>query len=151
MQAKVNLQRTSHEITKNKQEKIVYYVALYDYDQYFKQLKLKTGEFLNSNSNSEAFLSTIKTNNKNQIGQIEIFHNFNPIEIRPMIAAASIKDIRGTYSLNNSKNIKLFKQMAEKNGLSIKITKNESISVFTEYPYQTMIIQQVLYYVYYYY
>ncbi|MFT9868723.1 DUF1430 domain-containing protein [Bacillus mobilis] len=139
MQAKVNLQRTSHEITKNKQEKIVYYVALYDYDQYFKQLKLKTGEFLNSNSNSEAFLSTIKTNNKNQIGQIEIFHNFNPIEIRPMIAAASIKDIRGTYSLNNSKNIKLFKQMAEKNGLSIKITKNESISVFTEYPYQTMI------------
>ncbi|MGE7939870.1 DUF1430 domain-containing protein [Bacillus paramycoides] len=139
MQAKVNLQRTSQEIAKNKQEKIVYYVALYDYNQYFKQLKLKTGEFLNSNSNSDAFLSTIQTNNKNQIGQIEIFHNFDPIEIRPMIAAASIKDIRGTYTLNNSKNIKLFKQMAENNGFSIKITKNESTSVFTEYPYQTMI------------
>ncbi|WP_242311543.1 DUF1430 domain-containing protein [Bacillus cereus group sp. BfR-BA-01331] len=139
MQAKVNLQRTSHEIATNKQEKIVYYVALYDYNQYFKQLKLKTGKFLNSNSNPDTFLSTIQTNNKNQIGQIEIFHNFNPIEIRPMIAAASIKDIRGTYNLNNSENIKLFKQMAENNGFSIKITKKESISVFTEYPYQTMI------------
>ncbi|MFA2694700.1 DUF1430 domain-containing protein [Bacillus mycoides] len=139
MQSKVNLQRTSHEIATNKQEKIVYYVTLYDSNQYFKQMKLKTGEFLNSNSNPDTFLSTIQTNNKNQIGQIEIFHNFNPIEIRPMIAAASIKDIRGTYTLNNSKNVKLFKQMAENNGFSIKIAKKESTSVFTEYPYQTMI------------
>nr|WP_187441512.1 DUF1430 domain-containing protein [Bacillus subtilis] len=137
-EAKVNLQRISYE-NDNNQDKVVYYVILYNACEYFKDLKLKSGEFLQNNSSSNDFLSTVQTMNKHQIGQLEIFHSFEPIEIRPMIAAEKTKDIKGTYTLIGEKHAENFKKIALQHGFSIKISKNEdSQSVSTLYPYQEM-------------
>ncbi|MCY7949796.1 MULTISPECIES: DUF1430 domain-containing protein [Bacillus] len=138
-EAKVNLQRISYENNSNNKDKMVYYVVLYNASEYFKDLKLKSGKFLQSNSSSNDFLSTVQTKNKHQIGQLEIFHSFEPIEIRPMIAAEKRKDIKGTYTLIGEKQAENFKKIALQHGFSIKLSKNEnSQSVSTSYPYQEM-------------
>ncbi|MEH6978729.1 hypothetical protein, partial [Bacillus pseudomycoides] len=138
-QAKVNLQRMSQETGANKKEKLVYYVALYDSNTYFQNMKLKKGKFLDQNSDSNVFLSTIPTHDKNQVGQLEIFHNFDPIEIRPMIAAEKVRDIKGVYTLSNTKSVKKFEEIATDYGFSLKITKKNSPTSSNEYPYQSMI------------
>jgi putative ABC transport system permease protein len=137
--AKVNLQRISYEKTNKNLNKIVYYVSFYDSSMYFEEMKIKTGEYLNENSDPDDFLSTEKTGSKSQIGQIEIFHSFDPIEIRPMIAAEKIKDIKGTYTLNGNNNAKEFKEIAIDYGFSLNLSKEQSFSQFTSYPYQNMI------------
>lgn len=137
--AKVNLQRTSYELTENNQEKIVYYIALYDPDKYFEKIKLKNGKYLDEKSNTNDFMSTLKTNSTYQIGQLEIFHSFNPIEIRPLIAAGKTKEVRGTYILKGTNNVEVFKKLATNYGFSIELSQEQSNSLFTEYPYQDMI------------
>lgn len=137
--AKVNLQRTSYELTENNQEKIVYYMALYDPDKYFEKIKLKNGKYLDEKSNTNDFMSTLKTNSTYQIGQLEIFHSFNPIEIRPLIAAGKTKEVRGTYILKGTNNVEVFKKLATNYGFSIELSQEQSNSLFTEYPYQDMI------------
>lgn len=137
--AKVNLQRISYEMTESNQEKIVYYVSFYNSNNYFEKIKLKTGYYLNENSNKNDFLSTVQTGSENQIGQLEIFHSFKPIEIRPMIDAEKTKDIKGTYTVNGIENIKEFEKIATDYGFSVKISKEDAISLFTKYPYQNMI------------
>ncbi|MEQ6077376.1 DUF1430 domain-containing protein [Bacillus subtilis] len=137
-ESKVNLQRISYENDNNK-DKVVYYVVLYNASEYFKDLKLRYGKFLRSNSSSNDFLSTVQTKNKHQIGTLEIFHSFEPIEIRPMIAAEKTKDIKGTYTVIGEKHAENFKEIALQHGFSIKLSKNEdSQSVSTPYPYQEM-------------
>lgn len=141
LEEKVNLQRVSYEKDKNNKDKVVYYVVFSDSKEYFKQLKLKSGKFLDSNSSSKDFLSTVQTNNMNQIGQLLLFHSFDPIEIRPMSAAEKAKDIKGTYILTGVERVDNFKKSASKNGFSIKITKERSEALITHYPYQEMILQ----------
>ncbi|MBC1417949.1 DUF1430 domain-containing protein [Listeria fleischmannii] len=144
IEAEVNLQRVSYEKDKNNKDKIVYYVALGKPKEYFKKMELKSGTFLNSNNPSKSFLSTIETNNKNQIGQIEIFHSFDTIEIRPLVAAKNVKDVRGTYILNNAREAEIFKKIVEKHGFTVNISKEKGQSLLTEYPYQDMIYQASL-------
>lgn len=138
IEAKVNLQRVSYEKDRNNEDKVVYYVVFNDANKYFKKLELKTGKFLDGNSDHNDFLSTVQTNNKNQVGQLELFHSFDPIEIRPMIAAEKTKDIKGTYTLNDIDQAEKFKKIASKNGFSIKISKEQSQTLLTKYPYQQM-------------
>src|SRR5699024_2562351 len=94
--AEVNLQRISYEKDKNNEDKIVYYVVLNKPGEYFEKIELKSGRFLNKNSDPNDFISSKQTNDDYQIGQLELFHSFDPIEIRPMIAAEKIKDVTGT-------------------------------------------------------
>ncbi|MHC1685351.1 MAG: hypothetical protein AB6733_20830 [Clostridiaceae bacterium] len=114
-------------------------MAFFQEDNYFEKIKLKSGRFLNENSDPNDFLSTIKTDDKHQIGQLEIFHNFDPIEIRPMIAGAKTKDIKGTYTLNGRENAERFKKTALEYGFVVEISREESPSFNTPYPYQDMI------------
>ncbi|WP_027634705.1 FtsX-like permease family protein [Clostridium hydrogeniformans] len=138
MQIKVNLQRVSYENDIDNKGKIVYYVSFFENDKYFKNLKLKTGKFLNINSDKEDFLSTIESNNNHQVGQLEIFHNFDPIEIRPIIAAENSRDIKGTYTVNGSENAEKFKKIASEYGFTVEISKDEAHTEFAKYPYQDM-------------
>jgi putative ABC transport system permease protein len=138
LEANVNLQRISYEKYGSNLNKVVYYVVFSDPNQYFKKLKLKSGKFLDKNSATNNFLSTMQTNNKNQIGQLELFHSFDPIEIRPMIASEKIKDIKGTYTLSGKNNAESFKKIAIKNGFTIEIFKEESKNLITNYPYEKM-------------
>ena len=144
VEAKVNIQRISYEKSENNKDKIVYYVALFENDRYFEKIKLKTGEFLNVNSTPDDFISTIKTNNQNQIGQLEIFHSFDPIEIRPMVAATKTRDIKGTYTINGKENAEKVKSIALEYGFTAEISKYETKSSITEYPYQSMIYKASL-------
>ncbi|MBT2255914.1 FtsX-like permease family protein [Priestia megaterium] len=144
LEAKVNLQRVSYEKSQNNKDKVVYYVVFNEPDKYFKKMKLKSGAFLNANSDYNDFLSTVETNNKNQVGQLEIFHSFDPIEIRPMIAAEKIKDIKGTYTLNGIEKAEKFKKIAEKHGFVVNVSKDQAQSLVTEYPYQDMIYKASL-------
>lgn len=137
--SKVNLQRMSQEIGADKKEKLVYYVALSNVDTYFQNMNLKTGNLLDENSNPNLFLSTISSKDKNQIGQLEIFHNFDPIEIRPMVAAEKVRDIKGIYSLSNTKDVKIFEKIAADYGFVLKIAPKDSPTSASEYPYQSMI------------
>lgn len=137
-EAKVNLQRVSYEKNTKNEDSIVYYVTLYDASKYFKNLKLTSGQFLNENSDPEDFLSTEKTNNKHQIGQLEIFHSFDPIEIRPMIVAEKTKDIKGTYTSVGTEQTNNLKRIASEKGLSIKLSMEQSQRLMTKYPYQQM-------------
>ncbi|MEB6547489.1 hypothetical protein MXL46_00010 [Heyndrickxia sporothermodurans] len=139
MKAKVNLQRISYEKDTKNKDKIVHYVAFYNNSEYFKNINLKSGQFLDRNSDPNDFLSTIKTSNKHQLGQIEIFHNFDPIEIRPIIAAGKTKDIKGTYTLIGTKNAENFKRIALDFGFTVNISKEQSDILLTPYPYQDMI------------
>lgn len=143
MKAKVNFQRVSSERDNNK-DKIVYYVAFFEKDNYFEKIKLKTGKFLNVNSDKNDFLSTIKTYNNHQIGQLEIFHSFEPIEIRPMIAAGKTRDIKGTYTLNGKENAEKLKKIVSEYGFTVKISKDQGQSSVTPYPYQDMIYKASL-------
>jgi bacteriocin-associated integral membrane protein len=138
LEAKVNLQRISYERDKNNEDKVVYYVVLNDKGKYFKKLKLQSGDFLDKNSGSDDFLSTVHMNNKHQVGQLQLFHSFDPIEIRPMLAAGKTKDVKGAYTLNGEDQAVNFKKLAEKNGFSINISKDQSQTVITQYPYQQM-------------
>jgi putative ABC transport system permease protein len=138
IKAKVNLQRVSYEKGINNEDKVVYYVAFNNANKYFKKLKLQSGKFLDRNSEPNDFLSTVHTNNKHQVGQLQLFHSFDPVEIRPMIAAGKTKDIKGSYTLNGEDQAKSFKKFAERNGFSIKILKDQSQSLFAQYPYQQM-------------
>ncbi|MCC2248889.1 hypothetical protein JUJ52_02815 [Virgibacillus sp. AGTR] len=139
--AKVNLQRISYERNNDNKDKIVYYVTFYASDTYFEEtnLKLKNGNLLDENSNANDFLSTVQTKNKHQIGQLEIFHSFDPIEIRPMIAAEKTKDIKGVYTLNNKDKAKRFKKIATDYGFLVTISNQQNETYFTNYPYQDMI------------
>ncbi|MFT8312871.1 MAG: hypothetical protein ABF633_01300 [Clostridium sp.] len=141
---KGNFQRTSFERDNNNKDKIVYYVAFFEKDKYFQNMKLKTGEFLNVNSDKNDFLSTIKTYNNHQIGQLEIFHSFEPIEIRPMIAAGNTKDIKGTYTLNGKETAEKLKKIALEYGFNVEISKDQGQSSITPYPYQDMMHQASL-------
>ena len=84
-------------------------------------------------------MSTINTHNKNQIGQIEIFKSFDPIEIRPIVAAEQTRDIKGTYTVDGKSNAENVKNIASEYGFSVEISKDETMSSITEYPYQNMI------------
>ena len=139
IKSKVNIQRTSYEKDENNNDKLVYYVAFYENDDYFKNIKLHNGTFLNVNSSSDEFMSTINTHNKNQIGQIEIFKSFDPIEIRPIVAAEQTRDIKGTYTVDGKSNAENVKNIASEYGFSVEISKDETMSSITEYPYQNMI------------
>ncbi|AYF85391.1 FtsX-like permease family protein (plasmid) [Bacillus thuringiensis] len=143
-QANVNFQRISYEKDKNNKDKTVYYVAFFENDKYFEGLKLKSGKFLNINSDQNDFMSTIKTHNNHQVGQLEIFHSFDPIEIRPMIAAEKTKDIKGTYTLNGKENAEKLKDLASEYGFIVKISKEEAQSSITQYPYQDMMYKASL-------
>lgn len=137
-EAKVNLQRVSYELDENNKNKIVYYVALGDETEYFNELKLTSGKYLNHSSNHKDFLSTIQTNQDHQIGQLELFHSYDPIEIRPLIAAERSKDLKGTYSINNKDGAEKFKKIGTEKGLIIKVSKVDGQSLLTSYPYQDM-------------
>lgn len=139
LQIEVNFQRVSYERDENNRDKIVYYVAFFENDKYFEKMKLKSGKFLSIDSSENEFLSTIETNNDNQIGQIEIFRSFNPIEIRPMISAEKIKDIKGTYTVNGKGNAEKLKKIALEYGFVAEILKDQSQSSLTPYPYKDMI------------
>lgn len=139
MAAEVNLQRISYEKNDDNEDKIVYYVSLYDPELYFQEMSLKKGSYLRQDSDKADFLSTKQTNSDNQVGQLEIFHSFDPIEIRPMIAAEQIKDIKGIYTIDDKEKAENFRDIAAKNGFSLNISKEQSPSIFTEYPYQDMI------------
>lgn len=142
--SKTNLQRISYEKDNNSKDKIVYYVTFFNQDKYFDKIKLKTGNFLNENSNPNDFLSTMKKDNKHQIGQIEIFHSFDPIEIRPMIAAKNTKDIKGTYTLSGKNNAENFKKTALEYGFTVEISKDQAQSSISQYPYQDMMYKASL-------
>lgn len=144
IQTKVNFQRISYERDKNNKDKQVYYVAFFDKDKYFEKIKLKTGNFLNVNSDPNDFLSTINTDDNHQIGQLEIFHSFDPIEIRPMIAAEKTKDIKGTYTLNSKENAEKLKKIALEHGFTVEISKEQSQGSITPYPYQDMLYKASL-------
>ena len=145
METSVNLQRISYERDiKNNKDKIVYYVAFSNANQYFEKIKLKSGEFLDNNSTANDFLSTVQTDDTNQVGKLEIFHSFEPIEIRPMIAAAKTKDIKGNYTLNGQDNAKKFMDKAIESGLIVQISKEHGESAITEYPYQNMISKTII-------
>lgn len=49
---------------------------------------------MNNQSNVNDFLSIEDIKDKGQIGMIEIFYSFEPIEIRPIIAANKVKDVK---------------------------------------------------------
>ncbi|PTY82556.1 hypothetical protein, partial [Heyndrickxia sporothermodurans] len=142
--ANVDLQRTSYETYKNNKDKRVYYVAFRENTNYFKNIKLKSGEFLNRYSDPNDFLSTIETYDNNQVGQLEIFHSFDPIEIRPMISASKTRDIKGTYTLNGIENAERFKKIALEYGFTVKTSKEQSQSLITKYPYQDMMYKALL-------
>ncbi|QFQ28854.1 FtsX-like permease family protein [Bacillus thuringiensis] len=137
-QASVNIQRISYEKDNNNKEKIVHYVAFFEKDKYFENIKLKAGKFLNINSDQNDYISTTKTHTKHQVGQLEIFHTFDPIEIRPMIAAEKTKDIKGAYTLNGKMNAEKLKKIAFENGFTVRISKEQAQSSITPYPYQDM-------------
>jgi putative ABC transport system permease protein len=144
LEAKVNLQRTSYEKGKNNEDKVVYYVVLNESNKYFEKIGLESGEFLNKDSNYNDFLSTVQTNDKHQVGQLEIFHSFDPIEIRPMIAAEKTKDIKGTYTLNSTKDTEKFKNTLENYGFTVNVFKDQAQSLITSYPYQDMMYKASL-------
>ncbi|MBD7913464.1 MULTISPECIES: DUF1430 domain-containing protein [Clostridium] len=144
IQTKVNFQRTSYEKDKYNKDKIVYYVAFFEKDKYFEKIKLKTGEFLDVNSDEDDFLSTIKTYDDYQIGQLELFHSFETIEIRPMIAAGKTKDIKGTYTVNGKENAEKLKDLALEYGFSVEVSKDQSETLITSYPYQDMMYKASL-------
>jgi len=144
LEAKVNLQRVSYEKDRNNEDKVVYYVVFNESNKYFEKLELKYGEFLDRNSNYKDFLSTVQTKDKHQVGQLELFHSFDPIEIRPMIAAEKSKDIKGTYTLNGLENAEMFKKIAVENGFTVNISKNHDQSIITKYPYQEMVLKASL-------
>ncbi|MEB4596203.1 FtsX-like permease family protein [Bacillus amyloliquefaciens] len=138
VEAEANLQRISYEKDENNKDKVVYYVVLYDASKYFENLDLRSGDFLKRNSDYKDFLSTVQTNNKHQIGQLEIFHSFDPIEIRPMIAAERTKDIRGAYSIIGENHAKKLEKIAGELGFTVKISNEKPQSLSTSYPYQGM-------------
>ncbi|MEN0645375.1 hypothetical protein MKY91_19605 [Alkalicoccobacillus gibsonii] len=140
----VNIQRISYEKDDEHGDKMVYYVALSDSEHYFNNLNLINGVFLNTDSNSNEFLSTINTNSNNQIGQLELFKSFDPIEIRPMMAAERKKDIKGVYSLSGTENKDRFKELAISYGFSIGEAEKETQGILTEYPYQDMIYKTTI-------
>ena len=84
-------------------------------------------------------MSTLNTYKKNQIGQIEIFKSFDQIEISPIVAAEQTRDIKGTYTVDGKSNAENVKNIASEYGFSVEISKDETISSITEYPYQNMI------------
>lgn len=138
-EAKANLERKSYERDNNNNSKLVYYVAFYENDNYFEKMKLESGKFLNENSNSNEFLSTINTHNEAQVGQLEIFHSFNPIEIRPIVAVEKTMDVKGTYEVNGQENAEKIKERALEYGFTVDISRDQSQSSITPYPYQEMI------------
>ncbi|MGG2028690.1 FtsX-like permease family protein [Gottfriedia sp. S16(2024)] len=144
LKAEVNLQRVSYEKDRNNENKVVYYVVLYKANKYFEKLKLKSGIFLEKSSDYNDFLSTVHTNDTHQVGQLEIFHSFDPIEIRPMIAAEKTKDIKGTYTLYGIDKAERFKSKAEENGFIVNISKDQAQSLITKYPYQEMLYKALL-------
>lgn len=144
LETKVNLQRVSYEKDKNNEDQVVYYVVFNESKKYFEKLKLKSGEFLDRNSHYNDFLSTVQTNDNHQVGQLEIFHSFDSIEIRPMIAAEKTKDIKGTYTLNGAKNAEKFKKIAIKYGFTVSVSKDQAQSLITKYPYQKMLYKASL-------
>ncbi|UPM55543.1 FtsX-like permease family protein [Gottfriedia acidiceleris] len=144
LKAEVNLQRVSYEKDRNNENKVVYYVVLYEANKYFEKLKLKSGIFLEKSSDYNDFLSTVHTNDTHQVGQLEIFHSFDPIEIRPMIAAEKTKDIKGTYTLYGIDKAESFKSKAAENGFIVNISKDQAQSLITKYPYQEMLYKALL-------
>lgn len=134
IETNINFQRISYE-----NNKIVYYVALADDGSYFDNINLRSGRYLNNQSNVNDFLSTEDTKDKSQIGMIEIFHSFEPIEIRPIIAAKKVRDVKGTYVTNSKINAERIKETALEKGLIVEISKEQSEYGLTEYPYQSMI------------
>ncbi|GKX66632.1 hypothetical protein [Inconstantimicrobium mannanitabidum] len=143
-QTKINIQRASYENDGVNKGKTVYYVALFENDKYFKNLKLKTGRFLNVNSDKDDFLSTVKTNNNHQVGQLEIFHSFDPIEIRPIVAAENTKDIKGTYTITGVDDAEKFKKVASEYGFTVETSKDEARYEFAQYPYQDMMYKATI-------
>lgn len=145
IETKINLQRTGAKVDKTNGTTLVYYVALGDKEKYFEQLKLKSGSYLTEKSPKSVFLSTIATGDSKQIGQVELFHSFDPIEFRPLSAAADQVDIRGEYEVGGDQNLAAFKKLAEKNKFMLTISKNSSASgMETPYPYAKLIFQSSL-------
>ncbi|MHC5250972.1 DUF1430 domain-containing protein [Listeria kieliensis] len=139
VKAKINLQRISYEKDQSGQEKTVYYVALGKPVEYFKHLKLIRGKFLNSDSAISEYLSTDFVKNSNQVGQLEVFHSFNPIEIRPLEAASHVKTIEGVYSTSSLTDAKKFQRIAQTNNITVEISKEKGTFSVTEYPFQDML------------
>ena len=139
LEAEVNLQRISYERDERNKDKVVYYVVLFDPEQYFEKLKLKSGRFLDVNSGSEEFLSTVQTNHKDQVGKLEIFRSFDPIEIRPMSAAEKTRDIKGTYTVSGKKNADKLKNKLADYGFTVDVSREQGHSLMTHYPYQDML------------
>jgi putative ABC transport system permease protein len=138
LKSKVNLQRVSYEKSEKNEDKVVYYVYLYDEEKYFESIPLTEGNYLTKGSGPDAFLSTIQTGDRNQIGQMEIFHSFDPIEIRPLAAAKKARNLTGTYTIIGDQKAQEFKRIAGKYGLPVEISKEQTQGIFTEYPYQKM-------------
>lgn len=99
---------------------------------------------MDRNSDSKDFLSTVNTNNKYQVGQLEIFHSFDPIEIRPMIAAAKKRDIKGTYTVPGKENAERLNEILLNYGFKVGVSKDLGHSLITNYPYQDMINKALL-------
>lgn len=145
IETKINLQRTGEILDGASGNTLVYYVALGDKEKYFEQLELKSGNYLTEKSPKSVFLSTIATGDSKQIGQVELFHSFDPIEFRPLSAAADQADIRGEYEVGGDQNLAAFKKLAEKNKFMLTISKNSSASgMETPYPYAKLIFQSSL-------
>ncbi|WP_130859141.1 FtsX-like permease family protein [Gracilibacillus phocaeensis] len=143
-EAKINLQRESYESNDKGEDKLVYYVSLSDTDTYYADIKLASGNYIDNESNENEYISTIATNDKNQIGKIELFHSFDPIEIRPMIAAQNTRDIKGSYTITSGGDPKQFEHLGLSNGFSIEVSRNTSQVMFSQYPYNEILYQTTI-------
>lgn len=74
-----------------KKQKIIYYVynSVSDSNQFLSNLPLSSGRRLQDCDGTDKFLSNMKSEDSNQVGQINLFDNSNVIEIRPMSAMES--------------------------------------------------------------
>lgn len=141
---RVNLERTSFELDEDGNQVIVYYSTLGNPAEYFRNIHLKRGHYLTGSSNENLYLSTKKSNHSKQIGEIALFYSADPIEIRPFIAAAHLKDVKGLYQIDDDNKVEEFEQLARENGFELTISEKNGIEGIQGYEYEDLISNVVL-------
>lgn len=136
-----NIQRISYEKDFIGQDVTVYYVGLGDKNTYLENINIHSGDFINDNI--EQFVSNVQTEDENQTGVIDLFYNKSPIEIRPLLYASRIKDIRGTYTISDKENWDLLVEELAQKEISASFSIKTSEDLLSEYPYSEMMYQTI--------
>lgn len=122
-ECKVNIFRTNINYTADDKAEIIKYVLLTKDTAFFDTFRLRSGRFLNEKDikQDRYFMSTLNTNDKNQIGVIKNFGNNNLVLVKPLKTSYENLPVYGKYfvEVSNEKAFNIFI-----NALVTKVNKN---------------------------